>query len=113
MVSLDSVRIALTYAALHQTQVLATDIRNSYLQAPMLENNYIISGLEFGLENVGNRALIVRALYGGKAADRDFRHNLQSCMGFLGFKSQGRDPDFWMRPATQKDGTLVYEYVLL
>ena len=62
---------------------------------------------------MGKRALIVCALYGGKSAGRDFCYYLQSCMGFLGFKSQGRDPDVWMRPATQKDGTLVYEYVLL
>ena len=34
-------------------------------------------------------------------------------MEFIGFKSKCRDPDFWMRPATQNDGTEVYEYVLL
>ena len=34
-------------------------------------------------------------------------------MEFLGFKSKGGDPDVWMRPATQKYGTEVYEYVLL
>ena len=33
--------------------------------------------------------------------------------GVLGFKSKSGDPDVWMRPATQKDGKLVYEYVLL
>ena len=72
MVSLDSVRIALTYAAVHQTQLLATDIRNSYLQAPKKENHYIICGLEFGLENAVKRAFIVRALHGVKASGRDF-----------------------------------------
>ena len=34
-------------------------------------------------------------------------------MEFLGFKSKGGDRDVWMRPATQKDGTELYEYVLL
>ena len=34
-------------------------------------------------------------------------------MEFLGFKSKGGDPDVCMRPATQKDGTEVYEYVFL
>ena len=34
-------------------------------------------------------------------------------MYFLGFKSKGGDPDVWMRPATQKDGTELYEYFLL
>ena len=34
-------------------------------------------------------------------------------MEFLVFKSKGGDPDVWMRPDTQKDGTEVYEYVFL
>ena len=45
VVSCDIVRIALTYASLHQTQLLAVDIRNSYLQAPTSEKHYIICGL--------------------------------------------------------------------
>ena len=105
--------ISLTYADINQTQVLAADIRNSYLQAPMSEKHYIICGLEFGLDNWGKGALIVRALYGRKAAGRDFWNHLQSCMVFWVFKSKGGDPDVWMSPVTQKDGTLVYEYVLL
>ena len=113
VVSRESVRIALTYAALHGIDVLAADIRNAYLQAPTSEKHYIICGEEFGLENVGKRALIVRALYGGKAAGRDFWHHLWSCMGHLGFKSKGGDPDVWMRPMTRADGSKVYEYVLL
>ena len=93
VVSRESVKIAITYAALQQTQVLSVDIRNAYLYAPTSENYYIICGLEFGLENVGKRALIVCALYGGKAAGRDFCYYLQSCMGFLGFKSKGGESD--------------------
>ena len=72
MVSRESVSIALIYADLHQTQVLAAYIRNVYLQDLTSENNYIICGLEFGLENVGKRAFIVRALYVIKATGRDF-----------------------------------------
>ena len=77
------------------------------------EKHYIICGVEFGLENVGRTALIVCALYGGKAAGRDFWNHLRICMEFLGFKSKVGDPDVWMRPTTQKDGTEVYEYFLL
>ena len=113
VVSRESVRIALTYAALYDIQVLAADIRNTYLQAPTSEKHYIVCGPEFGLENEGKRALIVRALYGGKAAGRDFWHHLRSCMSHLGFKSKGGDPDVWMRPAVRSDGQEVYEYVLL
>ena len=106
-------RIALTYAALNDLDVCAADIRNAYLQAPSSQKDYIICGLEFGLENIGKRALIRRALYGGKAAGRDFRNHLRSCMSHLGFTSCLADPDVWMREATKSDGTEYWEYVLL
>ena len=113
VVSCEIVIISLTYADINQTQVLAAGIINTYLQDPTPEKHYIICGLEFGLENVGKRDLIVCALYGGKAAGRDFWNHLQSCMVFWGFKYKCGDHDVWMRPATQKNRTLVYAYVLL
>ena len=73
----------------------------------------MICGPEFGLENVGKRALIKRALYGGKAAGRDFRNHLRHCMKHLGFTSCLADPDVWMRPAKKSDGSPYYQYVLL
>ena len=93
VVSRESVRIALTYAALNGLDVFAADIRNAYLQAPSSQKDYIICGEEFGLENVGKVALIHRALYGGKAAGRDFRNHLRSCMHHLKFASCPADPD--------------------
>jgi hypothetical protein len=113
VVSRESVRIALTYAALNDLDVTAADIRNAYLQAPSSEKHYIICGPEFGLENVGKRALIRRALYGGKSAGRDFRNHLRACMRHLDFQSCPADPDVWMRPAKKSDGSEYYEYVLL
>ena len=113
VVSRESIRISINYAALHKTKVLAEYIRNAYMQDPMSENHYIICGIELGLENVGKRALVVRALYCGKAAGHNFCHHLRSCMGFWGFKSKGGYPDVFMCTATKKDGTLVYEYFLL
>ena len=65
VVSRESVKIALTYAVVDGIEVLAADIRNAYLQAPTSEMHYIICGPEFGMENIGKRALIIRALYGG------------------------------------------------
>ena len=113
VVSRESVRIALTYAALNGLNVCAADIRNAYLQSPSSCQDYIICGPEFGLENEGKVALIHRALYGGKAAGRDFRNHLRSCMHHLKFKSCPADPDVWMRPSIKSDGTQVYDYVLL
>jgi hypothetical protein len=53
VVSRDSVRIALTYAALNDLDFFAADVQNAYLQAPSSEKHYIICGKEFGLENEG------------------------------------------------------------
>ena len=83
VVSRESVRIALTYAALNGIDVMAADIKNAYLQAPSSEKHYVICGAEFGLENVGKRALIRRALYGGKSSGADFWKHLRTCMQHL------------------------------
>jgi len=113
VVSRESVRIAFTYAALNGIDVMAADVLNAYLHAPASEKHYIVCGLEFGLENKGKRAKIVRALYGGKAAGRDFRNSLRSCMHHLSFESCKADPDVWMRKAVKSDGAQYWEYVLL
>ena len=114
VVSRESVRIALTYAALNDIEICAGDILNAYLQAPSSEKYYIPKcGIEFGLENAGKRAKIVRALYGGKTSGRDFRNHLRSCMTHLGFSSCKADPDVWMRSSTKGDGTPYYQYALL
>ena len=113
VVSRESVRIALTYAALNDIDITAADIRNAYLQAPASEKHFIICGPEFGVENVGKRAVIRRALYGGKTSGRDFRNSLRSCMTHLNFESCLADPDVWMRKAIKSDGTPYWEYILL
>jgi hypothetical protein len=93
--------------------VTAADIRNAYLQAPSSQKLYIICRPEFGLENQGKKALITRALYGGKSAGKDFRNHLRACMGHLNFESCLADPDVWMRPALKADGSEYYEYILI
>jgi hypothetical protein len=113
VVSRDSVRIALTYAALNELDVFAADVQNAYLQAPSSERHYVICGKEFGEENEGRVALIRRALYGGKSAGRDYWLHMRSCMEFLKFTSCKADADVWMRPATKADGSEYFEYVLL
>ena len=113
VVSRESVRIAFTYGTLNDLSVCAADIRNAYLQAPSSQQDYIVCGPEFGLENVGKVALIHRALYGGKAAGRDFRNHLRSCMRHLDFSPCLADLDVWMRPAKKSNGQDYYEYVLL
>jgi hypothetical protein len=113
VVSWESVRIALTYAALNELGVMAADIRTPYLQAPSSQKDYVICGPEFGLENQGKKALIKRALYGGKITGKDFRNHLRACMRHPNFESCLADPDVWMRPALKSDGSEYYEYVFI
>lgn len=113
VVSRETVRIALTYAALNGLDIMTADIQNAYLQAPTTECYYTNCGPEFGIENEGKRAKIVRALYGTKSAGRDFRNHLRDCMTMLGYESCLADPDLWMREAVDQDGTHYYEYMLL
>ncbi len=58
VVSCESMRIGLTYAALLGLPVIGGDIQNAYLQAPSSEKHFIVCGPEFGTENVGRVALI-------------------------------------------------------
>ena len=74
VVSSESIMIALTYAALNGIDVMAVDIRNAYLHSPSFEQYHIVCGIEFGLDNLGKRALTSRALHVGKLASHDFRN---------------------------------------
>ena len=113
VVSRESVRIAFTYASLMGLQVCACDIQNAYLQAPSSEKHYIVCGPEFGLENVGKHAKIVRALYGGKSAGADYWRHVRKAMDEMGFTSCKADPDVWFRPVITIEGAEYYQYVLL
>jgi hypothetical protein len=85
VVSRESVRIALTLAALNDLDVMMGDIDNAYLTAPITEKVWTVLGPEF-CEDAGKRALIVRALYGLKSPGAAFRNHLASCMVHLGWK---------------------------
>ena len=83
VVSRETVRIAITYAAMYGLDIMVADIQNTYLIAPTSEDLYIICRPEFGSENIGKRAIVKRALYGTKSAGRDFRFHLRDCMIIL------------------------------
>jgi len=104
VVSRETVCIALTYAALHDLDIMAANIRNAYLQAPISVKYWTTLGPEFGSELKGRRANIVRALYGTKSAGSDFINHLRDCMEKMGFSSCLADPDLWMRKAVSDTG---------
>ena len=83
----ESIILALTYASLNGLPIYGADIQNDYLQAPTSEKHCIICGTEFGLENIGKIAVIVRALYGGKVAGVDYWKHVREAMLDMNFKS--------------------------
>ena len=62
VVSRESVRIALTIAALNYLDVLACDIQNAYLTADCRVQLWVLAGPNFGSE-AGNKILVRKALY--------------------------------------------------
>ena len=80
VVSRESVRIVFTLASLNDLDILAADIQNAYLTAPCGEKIIFTCGPEFGSENKGKTAVVVRALYGLRSSGSAFRNHLDSCM---------------------------------
>ena len=95
VVSRDSVRIALTLAALNDLDILSCDILNAYLTAPCRELFYCIAGPEFGSDK-GKIYLVQKALYGLKSSGAAFRAFLADHLHDIGFKPSLADPDVWM-----------------
>ncbi len=79
VVSCETVRIALTIAALNDLEVKMADILNAYISASIKEKVWRALGPEFG-PDAGKSAIIVRALYGLKSAGAAFHAHLADCM---------------------------------
>ena len=111
VVSRDTIRIALTIAALNNLQVMSCDIQNAYLMATCHEKMWTYAGPEFGSEK-GSIMLIHKVLYGLKSSGAAFRAQLANTLHDNGFISSKSDPDMWLRPAVKPDGQEYYEYIL-
>ena len=113
VVSRESVRIALTLAALNDVDVKTAEIENTYLTAPVGEKIWYRLGPEFGADT-GKTAIMVRALYRLKSAGASFRNHPASCMRHLGWDSSKADPDVWLKSEVRSDdGYHYYAYCLL
>ena len=102
VVSRDSVRIALTMAALNGMKVMACDIQNAYSTSNCREKIWTRAGPEFGSEAA--TIFIVKALYGLKSAGAAFRALLAETLYDLGYSPTKTDPDVWLRPAVKVNG---------
>ena len=70
IVGRETVRIALTIAALNDLQVKVGDIMNAYVKAPYSKKIWTVLRKEFGKDQ-GKKTIIVRALYGLKSFGAD------------------------------------------
>jgi hypothetical protein len=113
IVSRDSVHIAFLIVTLSDSQLLATDFGNAYLNASPREKVYTTAGREFGAELRGKPVLILRALYGLKSSGVAWRAHWANTLQQLGYKSCLADPDVWYRQASKDDGFPYYEYILV
>ena len=84
------------------------------MTAPLVsEKIWTVCGPEFGKDE-GRKAIVVRALYGLRAAGHDYRTFLSEYMQNLGWKSCLADPDVYYMPMTRPDdGFEYYAYALL
>ena len=111
VVSRDSVRIALTIAALNELSVMACDRQNAYLIAECREKIWTHAGPEFGSES-GSIMIVKKVLYGLKGSGAAFRAHFAEKLHDIGFIPTRADPDVWRRPAVKPDGFEYYEYIL-
>jgi hypothetical protein len=112
VVSRDSVRIALMYAALNDLEILSCDVTNAYLNADCREKIWVQAGPEFG-EDEGLVMIIRKALYGLKSSGASWRSMISQTMLDADYQNTYADPDVWRRRAVKDDGTHYYELILV
>ena len=77
------------------------------------EKIWTVLGPEWGeLQLQGEKAIIVRALYGLKSSDAAFHKHLAACMTALSYVPCLADPDLWMKPACEANGDNYYSHIL-
>ena len=113
VVSQDTVRIALTIAALNYLQVKASDMQNTFLTAPCEEKIWTKLGPEFGVD-AGKSAILTRALYRLKSTGASFGNHIADCMRTLGYLPCKADPDLWYKSMVRpEDNFKCYANMLL
>ena len=105
VVSLESLRLAFTMAAMNDLKVMAADVGNAFLYGRTKEKVYIVAGPEFG-KDAGKRMIVEKGLYGLKTSAARFHEVLSAKLRRMGFAPSKADADLWLR---QKDDH--YEYI--
>ena len=99
-------------AALNALELKCGDVMNAYIMAPITEKFWTILRPEFDAE-AGNKAIVVRLLYGLKSASSAFRAHLCICMGGLDYLTCLADTDLWYKAEVRPDdGFEYYSYII-
>jgi Reverse transcriptase (RNA-dependent DNA polymerase) len=93
--------------------VMSADVQGAYLNAPCQEKVYTICGREFGIQNIGPIAVIIKAFYGLKTSAYAWREHLSQTLRDTSFWSCLADNDVWMRGIESKTRGKLYEYILV
>jgi len=113
VVTRDSVRITFLITALNDLDILAADVGNAYLQAPVREKVHTTAGHEFGPINVGKTVIVIRAMYGLKTSGAAWHAKLSETLQSMEFKPSYADPNVWYKPAVKHNGSEYYQYILV
>ena len=104
LVSRDSVRIALTIAALNKLDIMACDMQNAYLTALCREKIWTFAGPEFGEEEVTLMISKNGIIWAKVIRSSIMIQASRSTWDIVYFSTKG-DPDVWIRPVVKPDGT--------
>lgn len=105
VISLRTLRIAITLGELNGLKIMVGDIGNAYLEAYTQEKVYIVAGPEFG-ELEGHTLIIQKALYGLRTSGKRFHDRLADTLLDMGFTPCKGDENLWIRPLND-----YYEFV--
>ena len=94
-------------AALHELEVEAANVLNTYVMATNHGKIWTVLGPEFG-DNFGKSAIIVRASYWLKSAVASFKAHLAQYMQELGYQSCDADPNLCMKAQYRPEDKLEY-----
>ena len=111
IVSRNSIRIALTVAALNGLDLMACDIQNAYLTSKCREKIWTIAVPEFRSEE-GSLMIINMALYGLKSSGAAFRAKMAGVLHDLLYLPSKAYPDVMISPAVRPNGSEYYEMAL-
>ena len=109
----DTLRIALTLAALNDLPVKVADIQNAYIVVPVTENIWKVLGREFD-EYYDRKAILVWSLYFLNSSGSAFRNHLADYMHHFELFTCPYDPYLWVKTMVRPEGWFdYYAYVLI